>query len=52
MEAAEAFVRDRGATRLSLNVFGYNTVARRLYESLDYQVLAVGMYKDLGATTP
>lgn len=47
MEAAEAFVRERGASRLSLNVFGDNHVARGLYESLGYQVMAVTMFKEL-----
>ena len=46
MQAAEQYVTSHGGKRLGLNVFGPNTVARRLYESMDYQVLAVGMYKD------
>ena len=47
MEAAEEYVREHGGSRLGLNVFGPNTVARQLYESLGYVTLAVGMYKDL-----
>ena len=46
MQAAEEYVTSHGGKRLGLNVFGPNTVARSLYESMDYKVLAVGMYKD------
>jgi ribosomal protein S18 acetylase RimI-like enzyme len=47
MRAAEEFVTSKSGTRLALNVFGPNTVARRLYESLDYEVMSVSMFKDL-----
>lgn len=47
MELAEAWTRERGGTRVGLNVFGPNVVARSLYDSLGYQVLATSMYKDL-----
>lgn len=47
MLAAEDFVADHGGTRIALNVFGPNQVARNLYESLDYQVRSVGMFKEL-----
>lgn len=47
MECAEEWVRHRGGTRLALNVFGYNTPARRLYESLGFVELAISMFKDL-----
>ncbi len=47
MQAAEDYVRGQGGTRLSLNVFGPNVVARSLYESMGYSVLTVGMGKDL-----
>jgi ribosomal protein S18 acetylase RimI-like enzyme len=47
MLAAEDFVAAHGGTRIALNVFGPNRVARNLYESMDYQVRSVGMYKDL-----
>ena len=33
--------------RIALNVFGPNAVARSLYDSLGYQVMATSMYKDL-----
>jgi ribosomal protein S18 acetylase RimI-like enzyme len=38
-------VRSRGMTSLGLNVFGQNTVARGLYESLGYDVTALQMKK-------
>ncbi len=47
MQAAEEYVRSEGGTRLALNVFGPNTVARTLYESMGYSVLAIGMKKEL-----
>lgn len=47
MLAAEEYVRDAGGDAISLSVFGKNTVARKLYESLDYQTLRVGMKKVL-----
>lgn len=47
MEAAEAWTRDRSGTRLGLNVFGPNLVARSLYDSLGYEVMATSMFKDL-----
>ena len=47
MLAAEEYVKSQSATRLGLNVFGPNTIARRLYESLDYQVMSISMYRDL-----
>jgi ribosomal protein S18 acetylase RimI-like enzyme len=51
MLAAEQWVTAKSGTRLALNVFGPNTVARRLYESLDYQVISLAMYKDLAEAT-
>jgi ribosomal protein S18 acetylase RimI-like enzyme len=48
MTAGEEFVKAHGGTRLALNVFGPNRVARNLYESMDYQTMAVSMFKDLG----
>jgi ribosomal protein S18 acetylase RimI-like enzyme len=45
MELAEAEARSRGMTSLGLNVHGQNTVARSLYESMGYDVLAVQMKK-------
>jgi len=47
IQAAEQFVRASGGQRLGLNVFGHNTVARRLYDSMDYRVVAQSMMKDL-----
>jgi GNAT superfamily N-acetyltransferase len=47
MLAAEDFVAAHGGTRIALNVFGPNRVARNLYESMDYQVRSLGMFKDL-----
>ena len=47
MRAAEDYVKSQGGTRLALNVFGPNTVARRLYESLGYKTMAIGMRKNL-----
>jgi GNAT superfamily N-acetyltransferase len=47
METAENWVRERGGTRLALNVFGHNSVARGLYDSLGYRTQAIQMFKDL-----
>ena len=47
MRAAEDHVKSQGGTRLALNVFGPNAVARSLYESLDYKTMTIGMRKDL-----
>ena len=46
MEAGEEFVKSDGGLRMGLNVFGPNAVARALYESMNYQVMAVSMFKD------
>ncbi|RKR75097.1 GNAT family N-acetyltransferase [Frondihabitans australicus] len=47
MLLAEAEARARGAQSLGLNVFGFNTVARHLYESLGYEPTAIQMKKPL-----
>jgi ribosomal protein S18 acetylase RimI-like enzyme len=47
MLAAEAYARDLGAPALRLHVFGSNTVARSLYESLGYETTNVQMAKSL-----
>jgi len=47
MQAAEAWSRDHGGTRIALNVFGHNVVARSLYDSLGYGVVATQMRKEL-----
>ena len=46
----EEEARRRGIDRISLNVFGRNTAARRLYLSLGYTENAVAMSKSLAAT--
>jgi ribosomal protein S18 acetylase RimI-like enzyme len=47
MLLAEEEARRRGIGRLALNVFGRNTVARRLYQSLGYEENAIAMSKSL-----
>jgi len=47
MLALETTVRPLGARRIDLNVFGDNTVAVRLYESLGYKPTAMNMRKEL-----
>jgi ribosomal protein S18 acetylase RimI-like enzyme len=47
MMLAEGEARSNGATSLGLSVFGHNTVARHLYESLGYRAVAIRMSKDL-----
>ena len=47
MGLAEERARQGGARRLGLNVFGANTVARALYESLGYETTELQMSKTL-----
>lgn len=47
MRLAEEAAAEHGATTLGLNVFGYNTVARRLYEAIGYETIATQMRKKL-----
>jgi RimJ/RimL family protein N-acetyltransferase len=47
MLVVESAVRPMGAAHIDLNVFGYNTRARRLYEGLGYEPIAIGMRKAL-----
>ena len=47
MEALHAAARELGATSISLNVFGHNTTAIHLYDSLGYAVTAQQMRRDL-----
>lgn len=47
MQAAEELAREEGHTEIGLNVFGSNTVARRLYESLGYEAASIQMRKAL-----
>ena len=45
MQLAEAEARQRGCSRIGLNVFGGNEVARSLYRSLGYEENAIFMSK-------
>jgi len=47
MRAAEEAAAELGAQRVRLNVFGHNTVARRLYDRLGYEVASTFMTKRL-----
>lgn len=47
MLVAEELAAANGAQTLGLNVFGHNTVARSLYESLDYETMTIQMVKRL-----
>lgn len=47
MLLGEEYARSRGARTLGLSVFGFNTGARRLYESLGYETTSVKMLKKL-----
>jgi len=50
MQLAEEEAAGHGAATLGLNVFGYNTAARALYESLGYETTAVQMRKPVGGS--
>jgi GNAT superfamily N-acetyltransferase len=50
LQAAEQQAARHGSKAIGLNVFGTNTVARRLYESSGYQITSMNMRKELGAT--
>jgi ribosomal protein S18 acetylase RimI-like enzyme len=50
MQLAEEEAARHGAATLGLNVFGYNTAARALYESLGYETTAVQMRKPVGGS--
>lgn len=47
MQAAEEWTIAHGGRRIALSVFGSNDLARELYDSLGYQVMATSMFKDL-----
>lgn len=47
MILAEGYARSQGAETLGLNVFGFNTAARGLYESLGYETTSIKMRKTL-----
>jgi ribosomal protein S18 acetylase RimI-like enzyme len=49
MQAAEEWTVEHDGTRVALNVFGPNMVARALYDSLGFQVMGTTMFKDVGA---
>jgi GNAT superfamily N-acetyltransferase len=51
MQAAEGMCREAGFDELGLNVFGFNTPARRLYESLGYQTVKIEMIKNVSSAT-
>jgi hypothetical protein len=48
MVLGEEYARAQGAHTLGLSVFGFNTGARGLYESLGYETTSVKMRKKLG----
>lgn len=47
MQAAERLATGAGIAAIGLSVFGFNEGARRLYDSLGYQVVATQMLKEL-----
>jgi GNAT superfamily N-acetyltransferase len=47
MLAAEQVVQAAGMTHIALNVFGFNTTARAMYDSLRYRVVSTQMTKPL-----
>ena len=46
--ALEDKIRDMGLSGIALHVFGHNTGARALYESLGYQATNITMFKPVG----
>ena len=52
MLAGESRARELGISAMLLNVFGHNTVARRLYESLGYTVSVTHLGRRLDTTVP
>ena len=49
LQLIESTSRELGAQRIGLNVFGYNVVARSLYEKMGYEITGMGMAKQLGS---
>ncbi|WP_081829215.1 N-acetyltransferase [Geomicrobium sp. JCM 19037] len=47
MQEVERLATKMGISRLGLQVFGHNDVARRLYEKLDYEETNIIMKKDI-----
>lgn len=52
MALAEDLAHRNGASALGLNVFGHNTTARKLYDSLGYDVSSIQMRKSLKRHLP
>jgi ribosomal protein S18 acetylase RimI-like enzyme len=52
METAEEWARQQGLPRISLSVGAHNKLARRLYETLGYQVDVLRMTKKLDTQEP
>lgn len=51
LEEVQRAATEQGATRIGLNVFGFNTVARSLYESAGFEIGGMGMVKLLSNGT-
>jgi GNAT superfamily N-acetyltransferase len=47
LQVLESAVRPMGVRRIALNVFGKNAVARHLYDTAGYYVVATAMQKDI-----
>lgn len=47
MAKVDEFVKEHGGEQISLNVFGYNSVARALYQKSGYTDAAITMVKFL-----
>jgi ribosomal protein S18 acetylase RimI-like enzyme len=47
MRAIEEFVKGKGGSEISLSVFGFNEVARKLYETEGYETTRLAMTKKL-----
>lgn len=47
MKMMEDFAKKKGATKISLNVFAYNEIARNLYSKTGYKDAAITMTKEL-----
>ena len=47
MQAVEKMLKELGHKKLGLHVFGHNTVARGLYDSLGFQATSIVMSKEL-----
>lgn len=47
LQRGEEFAVSHGATRIGLSVFGFNTAAKALYDSLGYSTTSIKMSKEL-----